>query len=114
MSRRLPANFTLFAVLAGGGAILDLTSKWIVFSTVGVPQPNSQAPSLRLWPEVFSLTTSFNKGALWGIGGSFSFANRLFACLSIAAAVLIGRRAERPDPARMPDAAPRAAPEACR
>ena len=78
MKRVPPANLTLFMVLAGGGAVLDLISKWLVFTKVGQPPAK-----LELWPGVFSLTTSFNKGALWGLGGGVPFANVLFACLSV-------------------------------
>ena len=84
--KRVPrANLTLFLVLAGGGAVLDLTSKWLVFTKVGPPG----APPLKLWPGVFSLTTSFNKGALWGLGGGVPFANVVFACLSVLAGAAI-------------------------
>lgn len=84
MKRVPPANLTLFLALAGGGAVLDLTSKWLVLTKVGQPPAK-----LVLWPGVFSLTTSFNKGALWGLGGNVPFANWLFACLSVLAGVAI-------------------------
>lgn len=84
-----PANLKLFMMLAGGGAVLDLTSKWLVFTKVGIPQPGLPAPTLKLWPGVFSLTTSFNKGALWGLGGNVPFANWLFASLSVLAGAAI-------------------------
>ena len=84
MKRVPPANLTLFLMLACGGAVLDLTSKWLVFTKVGQPPAK-----LVLWPGVFSLTTSFNKGALWGLGGGVPFANVLFACLSVLAGAAI-------------------------
>lgn len=89
MKKMPPANLTLFMVLAGGGAVLDLMSKWLVFARVGTPQDGLPAPKLVIWPGVFSLTTSFNKGALWGLGGDVPFANLLFACLSVLAGTAI-------------------------
>ena len=89
MKQVRPANLTLFMMLAGGGAVLDLLSKWMVFTKVGIPQEGLSAPKLNLWPGVFSLTTSFNTGALWGFLKDVSFANALFACLSVLAGAAI-------------------------
>jgi signal peptidase II len=84
-----PKNLTLFIVLAGGGAVLDLASKSLVFKSVGIPQDGLPNPKQLIWPGVLSLTTSFNPGALWGLGGSVPFANVLFACLSVLAGAAI-------------------------
>ena len=84
MKRVPPANLALFVALAGGGAVLDLLTKWLAFTRIGLPPAKHV-----LWPGVFSLTTSFNRGALWGLGGGFPNANFLFAGLSIVAGALI-------------------------
>lgn len=89
MKQEPQANLRLFLSLAGGGALLDLTSKWLVFTKVGIPQEGLPAPTVKLWPGVLSLTTSFNKGALWGLGGNVPFANWLFAGLSMLAGAAI-------------------------
>ncbi len=64
------------------GAAWDLISKWWVFRTYGYP--NGKSP---VWlhidgKEVFYLHTTFNQGALWGMGQGFGW---LFALVSLAA-----------------------------
>lgn len=86
MKRVPPANLAIFFLLAGGGAALDLFTKWLAFTKNGSP-PHSRP--LVLWHGVFSFTTSFNKGALWGLGGSFPQANVGFASLSVLAGAAI-------------------------
>ncbi len=86
MKRVPPANIAIFVLLAGGSAALDLFTKWLAFTKIGAP-PHSRP--LVLWDGVFSFTTSFNKGALWGLGGSLPQANVGFACLSVVAGAAI-------------------------
>jgi signal peptidase II len=69
--------FVLIAVL---GCALDLWTKSWIFGKLGMP---GQAEPIVLWPRVFSLTTSLNEGALFGLGQGMTF---LFAGLSIVAA----------------------------
>jgi signal peptidase II len=76
-----------FLILAGSGLLLDLCSKSWVFSSIGYPYSHS------LWTKTwfggalqFRLTTSFNEGALWGVGQGFSLG---FAALSILAGTFI-------------------------
>jgi signal peptidase II len=76
-----------FLILAGSGLLLDLCSKSWVFSSIGYPYTHS------LWTKEwfggalqFRLTTSFNEGALWGVGQGFSLG---FAALSILAGTFI-------------------------
>jgi signal peptidase II len=90
-----PGNRAIFFLLAGGGAALDLYTKWLAFTKVG-PPGNNQV----IWHDVFSFTTSHNKGALWGLARDIPFANVAFACLSIVAGAaimywLFGRGAAR-------------------
>ena len=77
-------NRVLFLALAGGGAALDLLTKWLAFAKVGPPGSKRV-----LWQGVFSFTTSYNKGALWGLAREIPFANVAFACLSILAGAAI-------------------------
>lgn len=79
MNQVLPVNRALFLLIAGGGAVLDLVTKWLAFSRIGHPG------KLELWSQVFSLTTSFNPGALWGLGRELAHANFAFAGLSVFA-----------------------------
>ena len=99
----VPASrFLVFALLAGGGLFWDLFSKHVVFADLGYPGGNvpHQVPGrheLFAYPEMrdgeslpyidgwmtFSLFTSFNRGALWGIGQQWTW---LFGLLSVAAA----------------------------
>ena len=83
--KRVPAaNCVLFCLLAASGAALDLTTKWLAFTRVGQPQSKQE-----LWRGVFSFTTSYNTGALWGLMASVPRANLIFAALSVAAGVAI-------------------------
>ena len=83
--KRLPvANVALFACLAAAGAGLDLLTKWLAFTRIGEPTSRHV-----LWPGVFSFTTSYNEGALWGIGRNIPGSNFLFAALSVVAALAI-------------------------
>jgi signal peptidase II len=82
-----PHRLWTFLVIAGSGLAWDLYSKWWVFATIGYPHFQSD------WEQVwfdgamrFRLMTSFNEGALWGIGQGFSPG---FAVLSVLAAMFI-------------------------
>ncbi len=82
--KRVPlAHCVLFFALAVGGAALDLWTKALAFSRIGYPDKQV------IWPGVFSFTTSYNKGALWGLGSSLPYPNILFAGLSLLAAAAI-------------------------
>ena len=100
----VPASrYVVFALLAGGGLFWDLFTKHTVFSDLGYPgggqveRPvegahvlfdsppdfeGESSPYLEGWMTV-RLFTSFNRGALWGIGQGWTW---LFALLSILAA----------------------------
>lgn len=80
----VPANRWLaFLSIAAGGLAWDLYSKAAVFNDLGYPHQVS------LWTSeyfggwmTFRLFTSFNHGALWGIGQGYT---SLFAGLSVVA-----------------------------
>jgi signal peptidase II len=74
----------LFLALAAGGVTLDLVTKWLAFARVG--PPGNKNP---IWQGVFSFTTSYNKGALWGFARELPYANLAFAGLSILAGAAI-------------------------
>ena len=85
MSRVPASRPVLFALLAGAACAVDLYSKHRVFTDLGYPGVRSA------WTETFfggavrfQLLTSFNHGALWGIGQGLSW---LFAGLSVVAAL---------------------------
>jgi len=65
--------------------IWDLYSKYVVFNSIGYPNGQSDwtRTFLNGWVQ-FRLYTSFNEGALWGIGQGYT---AVFAILSIGAAI---------------------------
>jgi signal peptidase II len=103
---RIPASrVVLFVLLTVAALTVDLFSKSIVFNDLGYPgaDPNPTAagkherfgfPTTREGESVpyihfdgwiqFRLLTSFNKGALWGLGQDYTW---LFAGLSMAAVI---------------------------
>ncbi|MFN3160403.1 MAG: signal peptidase II [Rubinisphaera brasiliensis] len=78
-------HYVLFAAIAIIGTIWDLGTKSAVFSSLGYPGRFSEWTQTFLngWVE-FRFLTSFNEGALWGMGQGFS---SLFALLSVLAAI---------------------------
>jgi len=85
----------LFFFVALAGAAWDLATKWLAFNLVGrPPEPGSYGPlnSVSVIPGVFSFTTSYNRGALWGFGEqivNIPYSNTVFAVLSLLAAAAI-------------------------
>lgn len=104
---RVPANrYVLFGLIAGVGLAIDLGSKHVVFTDLGYCDDTGMRNTLQEgehklfdppdgqlrgasetyidgWLK-FRLLTSFNRGALWGIGQGWT---SLFAILSIVAAI---------------------------
>jgi signal peptidase II len=80
MQPHLKSRVVVFALIAIAGCALDLWTKSWIFGKLGMP--GEQQPIV-LWPQVFSLTTSLNEGALFGLGQGMTF---VFAGLSIVAA----------------------------
>jgi signal peptidase II len=81
---RLPwSRVVLFWSLALGGAAFDLATKAAIFAAVGPPG----SPPVPLVANVLELRTSYNTGALWGLGGALPYSSLIFAALSIAAAI---------------------------
>jgi signal peptidase II len=102
----IPASrVVLFVLLTVAALAVDLISKSVVFNDLGYPgaDPNPtvagaherfRAPSTREGESVpyidvdrvisFRLLTSFNRGALWGLGQGYTW---IFAALSMAAVV---------------------------
>ena len=84
--KRVSANrFVCFFILAASGLSWDLYSKHEVFEDLGYPAHTSS------WVReffggwlTFRLQTSFNEGALWGIGQGYTW---VFAALSVVAIV---------------------------
>jgi len=103
MSRMWVSRTLIFVVLTASALSWDLFSKSVVFRDLGYPgadpQPAAQGahtifarpqgregesvPYLDGWM-TFRLLTSFNRGALWGVGQKYTW---LFAALSLAAVV---------------------------
>jgi signal peptidase II len=80
------SRYWCFSLLTLGGLAADLVSKWRVFHDLGGPHRTSDWSYKTdfLWGRFeFSLATTFNHGALFGIGQGLSW---LFALLSVAAA----------------------------
>jgi signal peptidase II len=82
-SSTLRGRAAVFLTIVVLGAAWDLASKEYVFRTLGHPGVSDWA--WRLGDLVrFQLTTSFNHGALWGMGQGYA---GVFAALSVVAAV---------------------------
>lgn len=79
MARPPVTRLLLFALLAGGGLAADLASKHEIFDRLGVGGTTGWL--LHGWLK-FELFTTFNHGALWGVGQGMTW---LFATLSVAA-----------------------------
>jgi signal peptidase II len=78
-------RWVLFWSVALGGAAFDLGTKTLVFSRIGPPP----AAPISLVPNVLELHTSFNRGALWGLGRNLQHSSLIFAALSVLAALAI-------------------------
>jgi len=75
-------RYILFAGIAALGVTIDLWSKWAVFHALGFPGKSEEWNLGELVR--FQLRTSFNEGALWGLGqGGWG----IFAALSVAAVI---------------------------
>ncbi|MDB5337642.1 MAG: Lipoprotein signal peptidase [Planctomycetaceae bacterium] len=80
-------HYVVFFVLSINLLVWDLYSKWHVFSTLGFEHRQSESWFVWLWgKDVFRLMTSFNHGALWGMGQGYS---AVFAILSVVAALAV-------------------------
>ncbi len=75
----------LFWTIALGGAAFDLGMKSYVFATIGEPP----ARPYTLIKDILELQTSYNPGALWGLGRDVPHSSLIFASLSIVAALSI-------------------------
>jgi signal peptidase II len=83
MKSGLAGRLTLFLVVMVVGTTVDLLTKSWIFAKLGMPHTSEP-----IWvvPKVFSLTTSLNEGALFGMGqGMVTW----FAALSVVAALAI-------------------------
>jgi signal peptidase II len=80
-------HYLVFIVMSTTLLVWDLYSKWHVFSTLGYEHRQSESWFVGLWgKDVFRLMTSFNHGALWGMGQGYS---SVFALLSVVAALAV-------------------------
>ena len=85
--RHLVFKYGFLGLLASGGCFWDLWSKWSVFSRLGCPGRQSVwRGSIAGISIDFDLATTFNRGALWGIGQNQTW---LFASLSFVAVAVI-------------------------
>ena len=76
----------MFWAIAIGGAAFDLATKTLVFRGIGEPGNDRH---LTLIPNVLDLRTSYNAGALWGLGNDLPHSVAVFAVASIVAGVFI-------------------------
>ena len=80
-----PGRWRLFWSIALGGMAFDLGTKSAVFRRIGPPG----SPPVPLVRDMLELHTSYNSGALWGLGRTLPYSSLFFAGLSIVAAVAI-------------------------
>jgi signal peptidase II len=78
-------RWVLFWGIALGGTGFDLATKAVIFERVGAPP----APAVTIVPHILELHTSQNTGALWGFGSRIPQSSKVFAALSVIAAILI-------------------------
>ncbi len=78
-------RWLLFWAIALGGMAFDLETKAAIFARIGPPPSRP----VTLVPDVLELHTSYNSGALWGLGRDLPHSSLFFAGLSILAAVAI-------------------------
>ena len=84
-TRSIPlSHFVLFWSIALAGASFDLSTKSYFFAWLGEPY---QRPPVTVIRNVLELQTSYNTGALWGLGRAYQHSSTIFAGLSIVAAV---------------------------
>lgn len=82
----VPRNrYVWFFLLAILGVGIDLISKEIVFQKLGFPGGQLEQPVFHGWV-MFTLVTSVNEGALWGIGQGYTW---VFALLSVIAILAV-------------------------
>ena len=79
------SRWVVFWSIALGGAAFDLSTKARVFREIGEPH----ARVVSLIDNVLELRTSYNKGALWGLGRDLPYSSYVFAALSVVAALAI-------------------------
>ncbi len=77
------ARWVLFWTIALGGLAFDLSTKTAIFAYVGPPHSRP----VTVVPEILELQTSYNTGALWGMGRSLPHSSLIFAGLSVLAAI---------------------------
>jgi signal peptidase II len=83
-AKSVPASrYAVFFSIVVVGCAIDLATKSWIFSRLGMP---GTRPQWVIWRGVFSLTTSLNEGALFGLGQGWTSG---FAALSVVAAVAI-------------------------
>lgn len=83
----VPRNrYVWFFSLAVSGLAIDLVSKEQVFGQLGFPGGQRAQPIFDQWGIMFTLVTSVNEGALWGIGQGYTW---VFALLSIVAIIAV-------------------------
>ena len=83
----VPRNrYLIFASIAVLGCAIDLITKQLIFAWRGSPHLLERQNIWWLWEPFIGIETAVNTGALFGVGGGWG---RLFALLSIAAAIAI-------------------------
>jgi signal peptidase II len=86
----IPRTWSLFAVIAAGGAVTDLATKSLLFRRLGMP---GEQPAIVLIPGMLTLETNLNEGALFGMGQGMGL---LFAAISGLALAAILYTVSRP------------------
>ncbi len=90
MARCNPSpHWRLFLAVAFLVVVLDLATKELVFYLLGEPDPYGRRSSVAVIEGFFYLTTSYNTGALWGLGRAWPYAPYMFGAFSVVAALAI-------------------------
>ena len=89
-------GWPLFLAISVAAAALDLVTKAVLFSTLGMP---GEKPPIVIVPRVLALETNLNEGALFGMGQGMGKVFATISCVAIAAILTaVSRPSTRHDP----------------
>jgi signal peptidase II len=90
-----PRGWPLFTAIAIVSAAIDLVTKWALFRRLGMP---GERPGIVLVPQLLTLETNLNEGALFGMGQGMGLLFAGISCLAIGGILYaVSRRPTRED-----------------
>jgi signal peptidase II len=90
-----PRGWPLFTAIAIVSAAIDLVTKWALFRRLGMP---GERPGIVLVPQLLTLETNLNEGALFGMGQGMGLLFAGISCVAIGGILYaVSRRPTRED-----------------